>query len=79
MSVAGGDLHAGDVGALAGEDLGLLAGLEDGGGGEDGARLVRARDDLLEIGEGAVNQLGDQLDILHVEDDLAASWEASPW
>ena len=54
---AGGfDVEARHVRAFAGEDLGLLAGFEQRRGGEDGAGLVGARDDLLVIGEGAVDQ-----------------------
>ncbi len=54
---AGGDLDTGDVGAFTGEDLGLLAGFEDGGGGDDRAGLVGAGDDLLEIRVGAFDEL----------------------
>ena len=36
---AGSDVHAGDVRAFAGEDLGLFAGFQEGGGGEHRARV----------------------------------------
>ena len=76
---AGRDVDAGDVRAFAGKDLRLLAGFEERRGGEHGARLDGARDDLFQVGESAFDQLGDQLDIFQVEDHLAAVRAAAPW
>ena len=52
--------------------ISAVAGFEDGRGGDGGTGLMETGDDLLQVGVGAFNQLGDQLDILHVEDDLTA-------
>ena len=64
--------EADDAAAVFGEDGGGAGYAAEFGEVDDSAGVVRAGDELLVVGEGALDELGDDLDVAQAEEHLAA-------